>query len=389
MRIERGKKVFEKGNLIFNFIPIGIRIHNPYYFLIKKLVCKKKLDAETFFRQCDLSYFVQKLNVFMMKKIRGFFLLLGFMLVAKVVLGTFGINNESKDCLPSWNEGNAKKQLIEYMKRVTDPKSEGYVQPEDRIAVLGLDGTMMVEFPVNFQRSIAVKRLKELASHNIPLRNIQPYKSAWEDDGDYYNDKNNHSFVFLKAFENFSHEDYVGYVEDFMKTEKAPYWKVPFEELFYKPSLELVEFLRKNGFEVFVSSTTEEGCIRLLLGKVLGIKSHEVIGNEVDMYCDEKNGKCTFVMTQGFVNPENRDEGKCRYIVNHIGKRPIFAFGNAMGDYPMLKYTSHSNKENFVMILDHDDERRELEYRCDALLDKAQRNGWVVVSMKKDFKNVF
>lgn len=325
----------------------------------------------------------------MMKKIKWFFLLFGFLLGTNGVLSTFGINNDSQDCLPSWNDGNAKKQLVDYVKRITDPKSPSYIEPEDRVAVLDLDGTLMVEEPVNFQRSMAVKRLKELAHENNHLRNMQPYKSAWEDDGDYYNNKTNHSFVFLKAFENFSYEDYVDYVKDFLKTQKAPFWKVPFEELFYKPSLELVAFLRKNQFEIFVCSTTEEGCIRLLLKNVLGMKSHEVIGNEVNMYCDERNGRYTFAMTNEFVNPENRDEGKCRYIVNHIGKRPILAFGNSMGDYPMLRYTSHSDKENFVMILDHDDERRELEYHCDPLMDHAHRNRWIVVSMKNDFKNVF
>lgn len=324
-----------------------------------------------------------------MKKVKLFFLISTLILVDSFVLGTFVPNNEVKDYLSSWNDRKAKKQLIDYVKRVTDFKSESFVKPEDRIAVLDLDGTLMVEEPVNFQRAIAVKRLKEMATLNNSLRNIQPYKSAWEDDGNYYNHKNNHSLVFLKAFENFSYEDYVNYVEDFLKNQKAPYWDVPFEELFYKPSLELVDFLRNNGFEVFICSTTEEGCIRLLLRNALNMKSHEVIGNEVNMHCDEQNGKCTFVMTEEFVNPENRHEGKCRYILNHIGKRPIFAFGNSMGDYAMLKYTGHSNKDNFVMVLDHDDERRELEYHCEELLNHANRNGWVIVSMKNDFKNVF
>lgn len=325
----------------------------------------------------------------MMKKIKLFFLLVGLILIDKVVLGTFGPNSDGKDYLASWNDRNVKKQLMEYVKRVTDIKSDSYVKPEDRIAVLDLDGTLMVEEPVNFQRAIAVKRLKEMATLNSSLRDIQPYKSAWEEDCGYYNHKNNHSFVFLKAFEKFAHEQYVNYVEDFLKTQKAPYWEVPFEELFYKPSVELVDFLKKNGFEVFICSTTEESCIRLLLRNALRMKPHEVIGNEVNLYCDEKSGKCTFIMTEEFVNPENRNEGKCRYIVHRIGKRPIFAFGNSMGDFAMLNYTNHSNKENFVMILDHDDERRELEYHSDELLDYAKRNGWVVVSMKNDFKNIF
>ncbi|PWU07036.1 MAG: hypothetical protein C5B43_00910 [Verrucomicrobia bacterium] len=324
-----------------------------------------------------------------MERIKSFCLSIGLAVVVNLGSNVFGTNIENKDYLSSWNDGKAKKELIEYVKRITDVKSEKYVKPEDRIAVLDLDGTLMVEEPVNFQRAIAIKRLKELATENADLRSVQPYKSAWEDDGKYYNDKKNHSFVFLKAFENCSHEDYVNYVDDFLKTQKAPYWKVSFEELFYKPSLELVDFLRKNEFEVFVVSLTEEGCIRLLLRNVLGIKFHRVIGNAVKLNCDEMNGKCMFIMTEEFVSPENKQEGKCRNIMQRIGKRPIFAFGNSMGDFDMLKCTKSPSKENFVMILDHDDEKREKKYCCEELLDHARRNGWVVVSMKDDFKNVF
>lgn len=316
-------------------------------------------------------------------------LLIKFVVFQGVAFGEPCVIDEGNGSLPSWNEGIVKKKLMEYVKGVTDVKSLHYVKPEDRIAVLDLDGTLMAEEPVNFQRAIAVKRLKEMATANSELRTVQPYKSAWEDDSAYYNNVDNHSFVYLKAFKNFYYEDYVKYVEDFLKTQKAPFWGVSFEELFYKPSLELVKFLRDHGFAVYVCSTTEEGCIRLLLEKVLDIKPHKVIGNEVAMCFNVQNEGCSFIMKDEFIKPENRKEGKCRYILNRIGKRPIFACGNSMGDYAMLMYTKHSNKQNFVMVIDHDDPKRELEYHSDELLNNARKDGWMIVSMKNDFKRVF
>ena len=294
------------------------------------------------------------------------------------------------DPLSSWREGAVKASLKGFVEKVTDTEGKDYIREEDRIAVLDLDGTLMTEHPVNFQRSIAVKRLREVAEKNPGLRGVQPWKAAWEGDDGYYNHKENHGHVFLKAFEGHAQVDYMAYVEEFLKRDVAPHWGRPFQDLIYKPGRELVGYLRENGFHVFICSTTEEGCLRVLLKDELGMKHHEVIGNEVDMDFSlvKESGQGVFKMKDRFMLPENSREGKCRYILNHIGKTPVLVFGNSMGDCAMLEYASRGKGAYFSMILDHDDGERELEYRDEEFLRHAREQGWTVVSMKKDFKEV-
>lgn len=314
--------------------------------------------------------------------------LLIFVLVAKSVsLALFA--SSACDPLPSWADGEIKRGIIAFVEDVTTVGSKNYVPPAERIASIDLDGTLLCEYPVNFQRSVAIKRLRDHVEIDPKLKDIQPFKSAWEDDDKYYNQKENHSNVFLSAFQGHSQSFYHDYVKDFLENSVAPHWDRPFQELFYLPGLELVRYLEQNGFDVYICSTTEEGCIRLLLNEVLGIRHSQVIGNEVSIRVHENENQLDFIMAGEFKVPENRNEGKCLYISQHIGKAPIFAFGNSMGDFAMLKYVASAKTPSFVMILDHDDNDREILYHDEELLIEARKRGWRVASMKTDFSQVF
>lgn len=304
---------------------------------------------------------------------------------------TFGLGfGDSGDPLSSWNAGHVKEAIVGFVNQVTDAKQETFVPAKDRVAVFDLDGTLLSERPVNFQLALAVERLRELVKENPKLKEQQPYKAVWEGDADYYNAQKNHSYVFLTAFNNCTSEYYHKYAKDFVKVGEHSLWQKKYDQLLYIPGVELVDYLKRHDFDVYVCTTSEEGCVRALLGDALGIDTHHVIGNEVDYaYRETKEGKQEFVMTGRFKEMENRDEGKVLYINNEIGKQPIFAFGNAGGDRAMLKYTSENHLPNFTMILDHDDAVRESEYHSNGLLENAKREGWEIVSMKQDFKRVF
>ena len=293
------------------------------------------------------------------------------------------------DYLPSWVNGATKSAIVQFLESVSNPTSAQFVEPKDRIAVLDLDGTLMCEYPVNYQRAIAVKRLRELASEHVHLRSQQPFKAAWEDDGVFYNNKENHNFVFLKAFEGSTRDEYQKYVRQFLIKDDAPYWGRPFQKLFYQPALELVRYLEEKKFQVYVCSTTEEECIRDLLSEVLGMKPIQVIGNELGFKIVSHPSGVDFVLNGEFEAPECRSTNKCAHLVRHTGKRPIFAFGNSMGDCDFIRYCSGSNYSHFELIIDHDDAARELEYHDQALLKEAEANAWHVISMRRDFKTVF
>lgn len=316
--------------------------------------------------------------------IRRFFVVV----MAFCILGVQGVAWESKDPLPSWNDGDTKRKIIKFVEEVTNPKSLNFVVQRERIAAFDLDGTLMTEWPVNLQRALGVKKLKERVSRDNSLKDVQPFKAAFEADHMYYNHKTNHSFVFLKAFEGETQANYEMFIKDFLKSEKDPHWRVGYNKLFYQPGIELVKYLEKNGFEVYICSTTEVACIRELLSQVLGMDPGKVIGNEVVKEFKFENGRSKFSLKDSFRTPENRSEHKSVYFTYRTGELPIFGFGNAMGDCALLQLVEGSNKPHFVMILDHDDPERELEYHDYGLLKAAHEHGWEIVSMKRDFKKV-
>lgn len=313
---------------------------------------------------------------------------LSYTLAVLGILFAAGVSH-ADDPLPSWRDKGIKNAIIDYVEDITKEGSQNFVPQSERVASIDLDGTLLCEHPVNYQRSLAIKRLKDHVNADPSLKNVQPYKSAWEDDGSYYNLKENHGFVFLSAFKDHDQSFYHNYVRDFLRNDHAPHWKRPFQSLFYQPGIELVRYLESKGFDVYICSTSEEECIRLLINEVLGLKHSQVIGNEVSIKLRDNHENLDFVMAGQFKAPANSCEGKCMYISQHIGKKPIFAFGNSMGDYNMLKYASTSPYRNFVMILDHDDSDREILYHDEGLLKMAKNHGWHIASMKKDFQRVF
>ena len=247
--------------------------------------------------QHSMSSLQPDINITMKKKIKT---PIAKSLILCVLLGVFSLVVigwvKNKDPLPSWNDGYIKQKIIRFVEEVSNPKSRNFVPQRDRIAVVDLDGTLIVEYPINFQRSLAIKRLKEKVREDMTLQHLQPFKSAWEDDHEFYNHKDNHSYVFLEAFKGYTQKNYDAYVRDYLRSHKPEYWGRSFQELFYVPGIELVKYLEKKGFHVYVCSTTEEVCIRILLEEVLGLEPRRVMGNEVDLEMKVDEDNVHFVM---------------------------------------------------------------------------------------------
>lgn len=301
--------------------------------------------------------------------------------------------NSANDPLPSWNEGPIKTKILSFVHETTDPQSPHYVIPRERIAAIDMDGTITCEHPINFQRAIALQRLRELAEAKPELKSIQPYKAACEFDDAYQANSDNHNFIFLTAFKDYTLHDFYEYAKNYAHKEVQAPFNRKFTELHYQPGAELVKYLRDNNFRVYICSTTEENCIRVLLENCMDLEHCNIIGNEVDLtFVLAEDNKHHFRMHDTFRQPENRKENKCVYLHNQIGEyanAPIFAFGNSMGDYALLAFAEASKHKKLIMVLDHDDANRELEYHCDDLLTLAKKHEWAIISMKNDFKQVF
>jgi len=297
------------------------------------------------------------------------------------------------DPLPSWNEGPTKQAILSFMARVTKEGGPGFVPVEDRIAVFDNDGTLWPEKPV-IQGAFLLDRLKTLAAKDPSLKQRQPYKAALEGDVAYFMEAGEKAVMELIAATqaNQSDEQYEAEVRAFFKSARHPKLDRPYTELAYKPMTELLDYLRANGFQTWISSGGDIDFMRVIAQKMYGIPPDQVIGTHLKKKFLAKNN------SQGlWIEPEldalNDKEGKPVGIDLHIGKRPVFAAGNVRsgGDVAMLEYSQGQKGPSFQLIINHDDAQREFAYqeKDNATLTAARANRWNVVSMKRDWKIIF
>ena len=301
------------------------------------------------------------------------------------------------DPLPSWNEGKTKQSIFDFVQRVTTPGSRDFVPEPERVAVFDNDGTLWAEQPLYFQLVFALERVKRLAAKHPEWQEKEPLKSALAGDlkGVFAGGEHALLELIMVTHAGMTTEEFEQVVKDWIATAKHPRFNRPYTECVYQPMLELLAYLRANGFKTFIVSGGGIEFMRPWTERVYGIPPEQVVGSSIKTKFEERHGK-PVLMRLPEVNFIDDKAGKPVGINQHIGRRPIAAFGNSDGDFQMLEWTTAGSGPRFGMIVHHDDAKREWAYdrkssigKLDRGLDEAPKRGWVVVSMQRDWKSIF
>ena len=302
------------------------------------------------------------------------------------------------DPLPSWNDGGVKKSITDFVLRVTTAGGADFVPPDQRIATFDNDGTLWAEQPMYFQIIFAIDRVKALAAKNPDWKKKQPFKAALQDDRKALAALGEPGFLQIMAATHtgMTTEEFTGIVTDWLATARHPRFGRPYTDLVYQPMLELLAYLRGNGFKTFIVSGGGIEFMRPWTEKTYGIPPEQVVGSSaVTKYQMRANDRPVLLRERKVEFVDDKD-GKPEGINRFIGRRPVFAFGNSDGDKEMLEWTAAGSGARFMGLVHHTDAVREWAYdrnspvgRLDKAWDEAVRRGWTVVDMKRDWKNVF
>jgi phosphoserine phosphatase len=317
-------------------------------------------------------------------------------LVVAVVFTPFATAS-ADDPLPSWSEGNAKKAIMGFVKNVTTEGRSTFIPPPERVAVFDNDGTLWAEQPMYVQVIFALDRAKALVPKHPEWKDKQPFKAAIEGDIKTVLSGGKRALLelLMATHANNTTEEFSQVVTEWLASAKHPKTNRLYTEMVYQPMLELLDYLRANGFKTYITSGGGIEFIRPWAERVYGIPPEQVIGSSIKTEFKIRNGKPVLVRLPE-LNFNDDKEGKPVAINQHIGRRPIAAFGNSDGDLQMLQWTAAGVGTRLMLLVHHTDAEREWAYdrqshigRLDKALDEAQDKGWVVVDMKKDWKVIY
>jgi haloacid dehalogenase-like hydrolase len=301
------------------------------------------------------------------------------------------------DPLASWNEGAAKQAILAFVARVTRLGGPDFVPPAERIATFDNDGTLWCEHPMPVQIVFALDRVKTLAPQHPEWKDTQPFKAVLEGDMKALAESGEHGLVQLvmTTHAGMTTEEFARIVTDWLATARDLRFKRPYTELVYQPMLELLAYLRANGFKTFVVSGGGIEFMRPWTERVYGIPPEQVVGSSIKTKFEMRRDR-PILFRLPEVNFNDDKAGKPVAINEHIGRRPIAAFGNSDGDLQMLQWTTMAGGVRFGLIVHHTDAEREYAYErngafgnLDKALEAAAANKWTVVDMKRDWKIVF
>ncbi|QJR10615.1 hypothetical protein DSM104443_01679 [Usitatibacter rugosus] len=302
------------------------------------------------------------------------------------------------DPLPSWNEGAAKKSIVDFVKRVTTSGSPDFVAPADRIATFDNDGTLWSEQPIYFQFAFVLDRVKATAPQHPEWLQKPQFKAAIDGDMKGVMAAGQKGLLEMMAatHSGMSTDEFNAIVKDWVATARHPRFKRPYTELVYQPMLELLDYLRANGFKTFIVSGGGVEFMRAFAERAYGIPPEQVIGSSgATQFKAGADGKPILLKTPK-VEFIDDGPGKPAGINRFIGRRPIFAFGNSDGDLQMLQWTAAGAGARFAGLVHHTDAEREWSYdrtshigKLDKAWDEAKLRNWTVVDMKTDWKTVY
>jgi phosphoglycolate phosphatase-like HAD superfamily hydrolase len=299
--------------------------------------------------------------------------------------------------LPSWNDGANKRAIIDFVTSVTTPDRETFVPAAERIATFDNDGTLWAEQPLYFQLAFALDRVKTLAPMHPEWKDKQPFKGVLQGDRKAVLAGGKHALLelIMATHAGNTTEEFKDIVNEWLATARHPKTGRPYTEMVYQPMLELLVYLRANGFKTYITSGGGVEFMRPWVEAVYGIPPEQVIGSNIKTKFKLRNGTPVLVRLPE-LNFLDDKAGKPVAINQHIGRRPIAAFGNSDGDLQMLQWTAAGQGLRFCLYVHHTDAKREWAYdreshigKLDKGLDEAHKKGWTVVDMKNDWKQVF
>ena len=301
------------------------------------------------------------------------------------------------DPLPSWREGKTKSSIIEFVTSVTTEGGPDFVAPSERIATFDNDGTLWAEQPMYFQFLFAVDRVKALAPQHPEWKDKEPFAAVLKGDikTALAGGERALAELVMATHAGMTTDEFTAIVTEWLATARHPVTKRPYTEMVYQPMLEMLTYLRANGFKTFIVSGGGIEFMRPWSERVYGIPPEQVIGSSIKTVFELRDGKPVLVR-QPQVDFIDDKAGKPVGINRHIGRRPIAAFGNSDGDLQMLQYTAAGPGRRFCLFVHHDDAQREWAYdrtshigQLDKGLDEATARGWTVVSMKDDWTTIY
>ena len=326
-------------------------------------------------------------------------------LIAFTMLATLALalSAQAADPLPSWNDGPAKQAIVEFVSATTDKSSPKYVEPEDRIATFDQDGTTWVSHPLYTQAMFALDRVRELVPKHPEWKNKEPFKAVIAGDREAIAkfSESDWEVIVAATHAGMTNEAFQEIVKQWLATAKHPRFKRPYTELVYQPMIEVMDYLRANGFKTYIVTGGGQEFVRVYSKRVYGIPPEQVVGSSILTKYEYRDGK-PVLMREPKVFFVDDHAGKAIGINLFIGKRPYAAFGNSGGDREMLEWTTAGEGARLAMLVLHDDAEREYAYGpagglpdtkvgtfSQALMDEAKKSGWIVISMKNDWKRIF
>ena len=303
----------------------------------------------------------------------------------------------AQDPLPSWNDTAPKRSIIQFVEQVTKAGSPSFVPAPERIATFDNDGTLWAEQPMYFQFFFVVERVKAMAPQHPEWKTTEPFASLLKGDMKGVAAAGDKGMITMLAatHSGMTTDEFDKTVSAFISTAKHPKSGKLLTGMVYQPMLELLAYLRANGFKTFIVSGGGIEFMRPWSERVYGIPPEQVVGSSGGLKYEVRDGKPAIVKLPDLVLMDDK-EGKPIGIQRHIGRRPIAAFGNSDGDLQMLQWTAAGSGTRFCLYVHHTDAAREWAYdresqigKLDKGLDEAKAKGWTVVSMKDDWKRIY
>lgn len=308
------------------------------------------------------------------------------------------------DPLPSWNEGPARQAIENFVRTTTNSSNPDFVPPGERIAAFDQDGTLWVEQPIYTQVAYVLDRVPSVVSKRPELKNVEPFKTVLSGNREAMAKlpKKDLEKILAAALTGMPVDEFHDEVKQWLAGAKDPRWKKPYTGLIYQPMREVLQYLRANGYKTYIVTGGGQDFVRVYSEAAYGIPIGQVIGTAgVTKFGYSQDGKPILFKEPRLLLNDN-DAGKPEGIHLVIGQRPRAAFGNSVGDRQMLEYTKAGNGARLAVLVLHDDAEREYAYGpaqglpdtkvgtfSQELYDEAKKNGWIVISMRKDWKRIF